>query len=328
MKRGKTIQPLDFEQCLKDIVDGKIGSRTASQRNSRKIAALCTQERMAGLNWMEQDYLLDWMGRLAEPAVGRDLLRKVLSNPASLPHDILARFIAAPILQPLLVLRDSRHAMYGLTGPDDLKDSTNPADAIAKRAGEVLRGFQVSVWGVAPGCFHVSINEPRRMFRFNHPETAKLVEEDSVDVLRMVSDVRLEPLPIAYMLHAGGPKCRRLLLRQETYEGSGLSLGSLATYAVMAMFEGAAMKLLGEIEAETPGFLRTVKDAAGHNLLWYLGFRRHIVVHATERQAGTRSWDVNDFRDFLFKAKCDKKECDVFGVAWNDVRRDLAGWRF
>ncbi len=320
------MERLDFEQCLKDILAGKIISRTLSNRNSSKIAALCTQELVSGLTWIEQDNFLRWIGSLANPEVGRDLLRRILANPESLSHDRLARFVAAPILWPRLLFDGSRH-MPAHEQPADLKDSTNPVDAIANHAGAVLRGFQARIWGVDSHGFHIDNDELCRVFRFRFPDTAKLLETDSVDVLQMLADVRLEPMPIAFMLYLGGPKCRKLLLRPETYEGSGLNVGSLATYAVMAMHVEEAVELLNEIETETPGFLRTVKDAAGHNLLWYMGFRSRIYIHTGGKPQGRASgfsWSNRHIvRDLLFKAKCDRKERDVFGVAWNDVHWDL-----
>ena len=319
------MQPLDIRQSLQDIVAGKIISRHLSLRNSRKISELCTVDFVSRLYWLEVDHLLRWIGSLAEPQIGRDLLRKILSCPELLPHDTLARLVAAPILQPLLIFRGSR--MPG-SPPADLTDSTNPADAIARNANAVLLGFGASIWGVEPGSFHIDNGEAvHRKMRFRHPETAKLVESDSVDVLRMLADIRLEPMPVALMLHLGGPKCRRLLLRPETYEGSGLSLGSLATYALMALYTSDAVLLLNDMETENPGFLRTVKDAAGHNLLWYLGFKEHIFIHDSERtgesvQARSR-FNRYSLRDLLFKAKCDKNERDVFGVSWMDARSAL-----
>jgi hypothetical protein len=86
---------------------------------------------------VEQDNFLTWVGSLANPEVGRDLLRRILANPESLPHDRLARFVAAPILWPRLLFDGSRH-MPAHEQPADLKDSTNPVDAIANHAGAVL----------------------------------------------------------------------------------------------------------------------------------------------------------------------------------------------
>ena len=212
--------------------------------------------------------------------------------------------------------------------PVDLKDSTNPADAIAQNANAALLGFDASIWGVSPGSFHIDNGEAgRRTMRFRQPEAAKLAEADSVDVLRMMADIRLEPMPVALMLHLGGPKCRRLLLRPETYEGSGLDLGSLATYAILAMNTDEAVLLLNDMEAENPGFLRTVRDAAGHNLLWYLGFKKRIFIHGSGRtrvseQAESR-FNRYGLRDLLFKTKCDKNERDVFGISWMDARSAL-----
>ena len=320
------MERLDFEQCLKDILAGNIISRTLSNRNSRKIAALCTQELVSGLTWVEQDNFLTWIGSLANPEVGRDLLRRILAQPESLPHDRLARFVAAPILWPRLLFDGSRH-MPAQEQPADLKDSTNPVDAIANHAGAVLRGFQARIWGADPRGFHIDNDELCRIFRFRSPDIANLLETDAVDVLRMLADVRFEPMPIAFMLFLGGPKCRKLLLRPETYEGSGLNVGSLATYAVMAMPVDEAVELLSEIETETPGFLRTVKDAAGHNLLWYMGFRNHIYIRMSKRRQELEYAQIllnrRALRDLLFKAKCDRKERDVFGVAWNDLHWDL-----
>ena len=328
------MERLDFEQCLKDILEGNLArstpryhySRLLSHRNSCKIAALCTPDLVSKLYCLEVDHLLQWIGSLAEPQVGRDLLRKILATPETLPHDTLARLVAAPILQPLLIFKSSR---FPGSPPADLKDSANPADAIARNASAVLLGFDASIWGVSPGSFHIDNGEAaHRRMRLRHPEAAKLVEADSVDVLRMQADIRLEPMPVALMLHLGGPKCRRLLLRPETYEGSGLSLGSLATYALMALYTDEAVLLLNDMETENPGFLRTVRDAAGHNLLWYLGFKEHIFIHNSSRtgesvQARSR-FNRYSLRDLLFKAKCDKNERDVFGVSWMDVRRELA----
>jgi hypothetical protein len=326
------MERLDFEQCLKDILEGKLSrstpryhySRLLSHRNSCKIAALCTPDLVAGLQWTEKDHFLQWIGSLAEPQVGRDLLRKILATPEMLPHDVLSRLIAAPITQPRLLFDGSRHNP-ACKPPADLANSANPADAILNHAGAVLRGFQTSIWGIEADSFHIDNGEEvHRRMRFKHPETAKLVEADSVDVLRMLADIRLEPMPVALMLHLGGPKCRRLLLRPETYEGSGLSLGSLATYALMALYTDEAVLLLNDMEIENPGFLRTVKDAAGHNLLWYLGFKEHIFIHDSSRtgesvQAKSR-FNRYSLRDLLFKAKCDKNERDVFGVSWMDAR--------
>ena len=317
--------PLDITQSLQDIVAGKIISRHLSLRNSRKIAALCTPDFVSKLYWLEVDNLLRWIGSLAEPAVGRDLLRKLLATPDAFPHDTLARLVAAPITQPLLIFKGSRTPS---SPPADLQNSTNPADAIAQNASAALLGFDASIWGVSPGSFHIDNGEAgRRKMRFRHPEAAKLVESDSVDVLRMLADIRLEPMPVALMLHLGGPKCRRLLLRPETYEGSGLGLGSLVTYAILAMYTDDAVPLLNDMEAENPGFLRTVRDAAGHNLLWYLGFKEHIFIHNSERtgesaQAESR-FNRYSLRDLLLKAKCDKNERDVFGISWMDARSIL-----
>jgi hypothetical protein len=229
------------------------------------------------------------------------------------------------MLQPLLIFKDSR---MPCSPPADLKDSTNPADAIAQNANAALLGFDASIWGVSPGSFHIDNGEAgRRTMRFRQPEAAKLAEADSVDVLRMMADIRLEPMPVALMLHLGGPKCRRLLLRPETYEGSGLDLGSLATYAILAMNTDEAVLLLNDMEAENPGFLRTVRDAAGHNLLWYLGFKKRIFIHGSgqtrkSEQAESR-FNRYGLRDLLFKAKCDKNERDVFGISWMDARSAL-----
>ncbi len=88
-----------------------------------------------------------------------------------------------------------------------------------------------------------------------------------------------------------------------------------------------AVLLLNDMEAENPGFLRTVRDAAGHNLLWYLGFKEHIFIHNSERtgesaQAESR-FNRYSLRDLLLKAKCDKNERDVFGISWMDARSIL-----
>ena len=320
------MERLDFEQCLKDILAGNIGTRTLSDRNSHKIAALCTQERMARLNWREQDNLLKWIGTLAKPEVGRELLRTVLAKPESLPQDCLARFIAAPVHKPRLLF-DGEKYMDICPLPEDIKDSTNPADAIIKNANAVLRGFQSRIWGAETTSFHMAEDDTERVIRLRYPEIVRLVETDSVEVIRMMADVRLEPMPIAHMFHLGGPKCHKLLLRPETYERSELTIGSLATYAVMAMCAYDTMSLLDEIEAENPGLLRTVKDTAGHNLLWYMGFRKSIFVHKEIKRSPSARWLSSDamraVRDFLLKAKCDRKERDVFGVSWNDVQWNL-----
>ena len=329
------MERLDFEQCLKDILEGKLShstprhhySRLLSHRNSCKIAALCTPDLVAGLQWTEKDHFLQWVGSLAEPQVGRDLLRKILATPETLPHDVLTCLIAAPITQPRLLFDGSRHNPASKP-PADLANSTNPADAILNHAGAVLRGFQTSIWGIEAGSFHIDNGEAaHRRMRFHNPETAKLVEADSVDVLRMLADIRLEPMPVALMLHLGGPKCHRLLLRPETYEGGELNLGSLATYAVMTLGDKQAAALLDGIEAVNPGFLRTVKDAAGHNLLWYRGFSKRIYTHGALLWHGSgcvrQSSSKNLVRDLLVKAKCSKTESDVFGVSWEDVQSAL-----
>ncbi len=334
----KRPEALDPEQSLKDIVSGKWVPRSTAMRISWKIAALCTPELIAGL---ETTYdLLKWMGHLSAPEVGRELMRRVLARAESMPRNVVEDFVAAPILLPVLVLAGAWNGRFVPCSSPEAKRQrpkkltgqfcrpvapSASADAIVNRASAVLDGFGVSNFE------HYLSSDMRndghsveRVRNRSSPEVVKIVKSDSADQLRVLADIRAEPMPVALMLYDGGPKCLELLLRPETYEGNALGMESVATFAAMCLPGDAAMTLLPAFEAERPGFLRGVKDDAGHNLLWYLGFRKTLSISRERDRDGK---ELRRIRDYLLKkAKCDPTERDAFGFSWMDVREKLDLW--
>ena len=342
-RRGrKGPRPFDPEQGLKAIVEDLPCSGSSSMRNSWKVAVLCTPEFVAGLDSYGRQNLLQWMGLLSEPEAGRAVMRHVLANAGMLTQEATADFVTAPIMHPSLALASVwRRQFIPFTSPEariqrpktaaehfgDV-DAAAPSNAIVTRVSAVLHAFRVGKLEHRVSCMREDpstsddVCRTPREFRWQVPaDVAALVKADSVERLRLMADIRMEPLPVAFMLHEGGPKCRGLLLRPETYEGSEVDMDLLATYAVMCMQCDRAIDLLQSLEDATPGYLRSVKDVAGHNLLWYLAFRKTLRVHSLGDDGGM---ELRAVRNFLTKkAKCDTKERDAFGLSWMDVRDKL-----
>lgn len=307
-------------------------------RNSWKVAALCTPEYVAGLDDSERDYLIQWMGHLVEPEAGRAVMRVVLANAGSMTRDAVADFVTAPIRHPGLVLAGTWGSKFAPCASPEARtrrpktaaehfgpvDHSAPSNAIVNRASDVLSEFGIGDFEHCVSYMVERGDAAEKVRKRASADVAALVKADAVDQLRLMADIRMEPLPVALMHYDGGPKCRALILRPEAYEGNEAGRDLLATFAVMCMQCDRAMDLLQSLEDVTPGYLRTVKDAAGHNLLWYLGFRKTLRARSLDKDEGMASRAVRNF--LMKKAKCDTVERDVFGLSWQDVRDGIWTW--
>ncbi len=326
VKRAPSL-PLNYRRCLKDIIAGYYAPRTLSSRNARIIASLCDPVVLGRLNGAELGNVLGWMGRLTDRKLAWEFQRKVLSRPEELFYsfDALVCFVAAPIFCPSLLV----HGKSGwLLVPRNKFGKCHPAFAIANFALKALRGFEAVFKKTSSDSSLSEWGETRDHLLRKYPESlVSLVRADCVEGLRLMTDIRMEPMPIALMLCEGGPECHRLLSRPETYEGCEADLESLAAFAAMVLGGDMAMSILQALESETPGSLRTIKDDAGHNLLWYLAFRHEISMESfSRRRTSSPSGEatIANLRDFLLKeANCDPEERDVFDLSWADVRGRL-----
>ena len=318
----------DYRESLNDIVGRPSDPSTRPRRIAKKIVAVCDSEFVAGLDGVEFYHLLTWMGGLKDHSVARKLQRKILSHPEPLSREALMSFVTAPMQFPALLFDGPRQ---GLFDPrlEEANAPAAPSDAIANFAVKALRGFKIAL---KPGDRYCSdYGETRKELLRCFPETLiSQVRDDSVCELQLLADIRMEPMPIALMLYEGGQECLRLLMREETYEMCEVGREALATLAVIGLDCGLALYLLQGMEAETPGYLRTVRDAAGHNLLWYLAFRKRINIKAFRQNGASCRNDgasMRAIRDYLLKkAKCDPNERDAFGLSWMDVREALNLW--
>lgn len=325
MKRAPS-RPLNYKKCLWDIIAGYYGPRTLSATNARIIASFCDYDVLGKLNGAELGNVLRWMCSLKNREVSREILRKFLSHPEELFYafDALVCLVAAPMLCPSLLV-DGKNML--LDPRSNAKNAVPvPADAIADFALKALRGFEVvltslgfSLWEQGETRDHLLEKYPKNL--------VSVVRADSVLGLKLMLDVLMEPMPIALILSEGGPECRRLLLRPETYEGCEVGREALAALAVIALDGDAALSILQALESDTPGFIRTIKDDAGHNLLWYLGFRNHISMETFSTpwtSSPQRKVTTDDLRDYLLeKARCNPEARDAFDLSWKDVRGRL-----
>ena len=325
MKRAPS-RPLNYKKCLWDIIAGYYGPRTLSAANARKIASLCDYNMLSELNGAEMRNVLRWMSSLKNREVSREILRKFLSHPEELFYafNALVFFVAAPMFCPSLLV-DGKDRF--LDPRSNAKNAVPvPADAIADFALKAFHGFEVvltsydfSLWEHGETRDHLLEKYPKNL--------VSVVRADSVLGLKLMMDVMMAPMPIALILAEGGPECRSLLFRPETYEGCEVGREALATLAVMALAGDAALSILQALEADTPGFIRKIKDAAGHNLLWYLGFRKNITMKTFSNQwtsSPQRHATTDDLRDYLLeKARCNPEARDAFDLSWNDVRGRL-----
>jgi hypothetical protein len=105
---------------------------------------------------------------------------------------------------------------------------------------------------------------------------------------------------------------------------------SLAAFAVFGRHGDDALALLERLEKARPGFVSSVRDGVGNNLLWYLALRDRIWIYGDARSSCVvrHPGDDRRVRDFLLDVGCDPTARNAFGICWDEARETLASFPF
>jgi hypothetical protein len=306
-----------FAACLKMLRKQTTKLRTSYLENSRAASELYSPSRLAAFSRNDVKALVKWLGPL-QPAIAMEMLRKALASPGVLPHETRAAFATVPFVFPQLV--------FGLN--PEREGSRDTIEKIPEFMLRSLRDFgfyPVRLRSSFRPKYNGSISQS---IGRNYRDVVSSVKEDLVARVRLTMDVHLRRKTrsfIAMLFRHGGPKCLRYLAEPETLEGTEVTRDSLAALAVFCRNGDDALSILGILEEVTPGFVSSVKDGAGNNLLWYLPLRDRIWIYDDSHRA-CRSYhpgDISRVRDFLLNAGCDPEERNAFGVSWDDARSSL-----
>ncbi len=255
------------------------------------------------------------------PAKGMALLRGLLASAEMLPREMLLRFVNEPFLEPILVL--------GTADKDGKPESL--ADAAGTFVNRALRSFGLKASRIRNTIRPIEDGSISSAIGRNYGDLLPLVRSDATAGVRIAMDIRLRKPTrsfIAMLYRHGGPACQKMLLRSETYAGTGIGAGSLAALAVIAQKGDEAVETLEALEAESPGTLKAQRDAAGRNLLWYLALRDRIWIYGAHHhescEPSMRPGDIGRVRDVLLAAGCDPDATDEFGFRWSET---LDYWR-
>lgn len=292
-------------------------ARAAYIENSPSAAELYSPSRLASFTKNEVKALVKWLGQL-QPAIAMDMLRKALSSPETLPRETRAAFASVPFVFPQL--------LFGFN-----PNREGPRDAVEKIAEFTLRSMRDL--GFYPTPLRISYRPEydgyvsQSIGRY-YSNLVPLVQDDLGARVRLFMDIRLRRPSrsfISLLFREGGPKCTRLLADPAILEGAGLGRDSLAAFAVFGRFGDDALTILGCMEDATPGYIGSVKDGAGNNLLWYLALRDRIWAYDKSHRAfeSHHPGEISRVRDFLLEAGCDPAAINAFGISWDEARAAL-----
>jgi hypothetical protein len=306
-----------FGACLKMLRKQTTPLRTSFLENSSAAPELYSPSRLATFSRNDVKALVKWLGPL-QPAIAMNLLRKALASPGLLPRETRAALLSVPFVFPQLV--------FGFNPARE-----GPCDTIEKVPEFMLRSMRD--FGFYPVRLRTSFRPEyngsvSQSIGRNYRDIVPSVKEDLVARVRLTMDLHLRRKTRTFfslLFRHGGPKCLRYLADPETLADSEGTRDSLAALAVFSRNGDTALSILGALEEVTPGFVSSVKDGAGNNLLWYLALRNRIWVYDDSHRA-CRSYlpcDISRVRDFLLNAGCDPDERNAFGVSWDDARSSL-----
>ena len=305
-------QPLG--ECLAKVREMPWPARQAFFRLSADAADLYDPVFVATCDKSEEKLLRRGLACM-DPVNGMAVLRRLLDGAEMLPRPTLLGFASLPFLEPRLILETTD------------KKTPHPADAASAFVWRALSSF-----GLKPSPLRNTWRPEKdgvisRTIGRNYHDLLPLVQNDATASIQILMDINLRKPTRSFlsMLYLeGGPECLKMLLRPETYAGSGIRREALAALAVMAQKGDEAVAVLEGLEAETPGLVKAQKDAAGRNLLWYLALRERIWIHASKNKVpwepSIRPGDAARVRDVLLAAGCDPNATDVFGFSWEEAR--------
>lgn len=305
-------QPL--HECLAKVREMPWPARHAFFRLSSDAAKLYDPAFVATCDSSEEKLLRRGLACM-DPDTGMAALRRLLAAAEMFPRHVQLNFASLPFLEPRLV--------FGTVE----KKSQTLADATGAFVWHALSSF-----GLRPNPLRNTWRPEKdgvisRTIGRNYRDLLPLVHADATASIQIFMDIHLRKptrsfLALIYL--GGGPECQKMLLRPETYKGTGVSRGALAALAVMTQKADEAVAVLKGLEAETPGLVKVQKDEAGRNLLWYLAFRERIWIHTSRQripwEPSMRPGDLARVRDALLAAGCDPKAPDAFGFSWEEAR--------
>jgi len=255
---------------------------------------------------------------------GWKVLQRLLDGASSLPRDIFTLCVSVPFLSPALCL-----GRFG-KAPEDLLPQTPSAVPVDCFLG-ALHDF-----GFCPKQLRNTIRLEKEgsisqsIGRY-YADLVPLAQTDAVTLMRVRLDVGMRRITrsfLSLLVREGGAQCRAWLARPDIYAGTDVRRESLAVLAVSVFPVNWAIAVLTALEKETPGFLKTVVDAAGDNLLWYMAYRSRIWIYPNLKRVAyepsVRPGKSDGVRDLLLRAGCDPDARNVFGVSWEEARPLLA----